>query len=102
MSDSDNDSMNGSMDEFDMEGEQSTTAIVLAGMELTAGAEPQPLTPAGELPPSAVVTLTRATLVMQKPLPNNAMFYLRSHINEEQVIVFDCSFKRSPNLSFGS
>ena len=72
------------------------SAIVLAGLELTAGAEPTAIiTEESELPKSAICHITRATLV---PCATQSTFYLKASISDSQDIVLAAVSSSQPSV----
>ena len=76
------------------------SAIVLAGLELTSGAEPTAIiTEESELPRSAICHITRATLVPTAGSSTTpATFYLKASISDSQDIVLAAVNSAQPTV----
>jgi FK506-binding nuclear protein len=78
------------------------SAVVLAGLELFPGAEPASiLPPDAELPRSALVHLTRATLLCPGALSPavSPSFYLKAQISESQEVILNALSPLRPSSS---
>ena len=78
------------------------SAVVLAGLELFPGAEPASiLPPDAELPRSALVRLTRATLLCPgaSALAVSPSFYLKAQISESQEVILNSLSPQRPSSS---
>ena len=75
------------------------SAVVLAGLELTSGAEPTAIvTEDSELPKSAICHITRATLVPTGTATTPATFYLKASISDSQDIVLAAVNTAQPSV----
>ena len=76
------------------------SAIVLAGLELTSGAEPSAIiTEDSDIPKSAICHITRATLVpTASSATTPATFYLKASISESQDIVLAAINASQPSV----